>query len=137
MRMPAAAEQRSKLSVNQQRVHDTLTAAIQPLTAYEVIDRISTDGTWAPPTVYRALKRLIEQGLVHRLESRNAFVACTCQHKMNESVIFIVCEKCDATKELLDVEISTRLKQLADEHSFLVARRTLELRGLCERCMRL
>ena len=135
--MPAAAKQRSKLSVNQQRVHDTLTAAIQPLTAYEVIDRISTDGTWAPPTVYRALKRLIEQGLVHRLESRNAFVACTCPHKMNESVIFIVCEKCDATKELLDGEISARLKQRADEHSFLVARTTLELRGLCERCMRL
>ena len=75
--MPAGAKRPPKLYVNQQRVFDTLKAETPPLTAYEVIDRVSTNGVWAPPTVYRALKRLIEEDLVHRLESRNAFLACT------------------------------------------------------------
>ena len=75
--MPAGAKRPPKLYVNQQRVFDTLKAETRPLTAYEVIDRVSTNGVWAPPTVYRALKRLIEESLVHRLESRNAFLACT------------------------------------------------------------
>ena len=132
--MSAGAERLPKLSVNQQRVFDTLKAETHPLTAYEIIDRVSTNGVWAPPTVYRALEHLIKRGLVHRLESQKAFIACTRSHQADTSVIFAVCENCGTTKELLDDEISTRLKRCADENSFHVAKATLELRGLCLLC---
>ena len=77
----------SKLSANQQLVFDTLKAESGPLTAYEVIDRVSTGSVWAPPTVYRALKRLIDEGLVHRLESQNAFLACTRSHQSKAWIV--------------------------------------------------
>ena len=52
----------------------------KPASAYDLIDDLKPDGVKAPPTVYRALGRLIEAGLVHRLELLNAFVACTHAH---------------------------------------------------------
>ena len=132
--MPAAANRSKTLSVNQQRVYQTLTASIRPLTAYEVIDRVNTEDVWAPPTVYRALNTLIELGLIHRIESRKAFLACTCPHQADTSAIFVVCDNCGITKELLDDEVSARLKRCADENKFRIARTTLELRGLCQQC---
>ena len=132
--MPAASSSPEKLSVNQQRVYEILTTSIKPLTAYEVIDHVGIDEAWAPPTVYRALKYLIRRGLVHRLESQKAFIACTRPHHAGTSVIFAVCENCGSTRELLDEDISTRLKRCADENDFRVAKTTLELRGLCLLC---
>ena len=132
--MPVAATLPKRLSVNQQRVYQTLTSSIRPLTAYEVIDRVSAEDVWAPPTVYRALNALIELGLVHRLESRKAFVACTRSHQPVTSAIFVVCNNCGATKELLDEDISTRLKRCADANKFYLVKATLELQGLCQQC---
>ena len=117
--MPAGAKRPPKLYVNQQRVFDTLKAETPPLTAYEVIDRVSTNGVWAPPTVYRALKRLIEEGLVHRLESRNAFLACTHPHQNDARVVFAICVNSGITQKLSDAAIATRLKTRANEHDFL------------------
>ena len=133
--MSAGAEKSPKLSVNQQRVFDTLKAETHPLTAYEIIDRVSTNGVWAPPTVYRALKRLIKEGLVNRLESRNAFLACTHPHHNNAWVVFTICENCRTTQELSDAEIAARLNDRANENDFFVAKVTLELRGLCHTCI--
>ena len=124
----------SKLSANQQLVFDTLKAESGPLTAYEVIDRVSTGSVWAPPTVYRALKRLIDEGLVHRLESQNAFLACTRSHQSETWNVFTICENCGATQELSDDDIATRLRGRAAENDFLVAEMTLELRGVCRTC---
>ena len=120
--MSAGAEKSPKLSVNQQRVFNTLKAETHPLTAYEIIDRVSTNGVWAPPTVYRALKRLIKEGLVHRLESRNAFLACTHPHQNNAWVVFTICENCRTTQELSDAEIAARLKTQANKNEFLSRR---------------
>ena len=118
--MPAGAKRPPKLYVNQQRVFDTLKAETRPLTAYEVIDRVSTNGVWAPPTVYRALKRLLEEGIVHRLESRNAFLACTHPHHQNEArVVFTICVNSGITQKLSDAETATRLKTRANENDFL------------------
>ena len=117
--MPAGAKRPPKLYVNQQRVFDTLKAETRPLTAYEVIDRVSTNGVWAPPTVYRALKRLIEESLVHRLESRNAFLACTHPHQHDARVVFAICVNSGITQKLSDAAIATRLKTRANENDFL------------------
>ena len=64
------------------RVLEALLASHQPLGAYELIDRLAVRGARpAPITIYRALDFLREQGLVHRIESRNAFIACVHNHE--------------------------------------------------------
>lgn len=125
---------RKNLTARQQRIFDVLKDEKRPFTAYELIDRVSTDTIWAPPTIYRALRRLIEQGLVHRLESRNAFVACTSSHQKNDWVVFTVCELCNAAEEFIDEELAAGLKARAQQMNFQVLETTLELRGLCRLC---
>ena len=125
---------RKNLTTRQQRIFDILKDEKRPLTAYELINRVSTDTIWAPPTIYRALRKLIEQGLVHRLESRNSFVACTVSHRKNEWVAFTVCDRCNAAEEFIDEELASRLKACARQMSFQVVETTLELRGLCHLC---
>ena len=125
---------RKNLTTRQQRIFDILKNEKRPLTAYELIGRVSTDTIWAPPTIYRALQRLIEQGLVHRLESRNAFLACTVSHQNNEWVAFTVCDRCNAAEEFIDEELAARLRTRAQEMSFQILETTLELRGLCRLC---
>ena len=67
---------RLRLNPMQMRIRDLLAAAQKPLSAYDVIDALREDGRLAPPTVYRALQKLIDKGLAHRLETQNAYVAC-------------------------------------------------------------
>src|SRR5438105_11892694 len=70
-----------RLTATRRRVLEALTASHQPLGAYEIIDRLAASGPRpAPPTVYRALDFLVANGLVHRIESRNAFIACVNNH---------------------------------------------------------
>ena len=54
----------------------------------------------APITVYRALDFLIEQGFVHRLASQNAYIASPNEHEEQESVTFLICEKCGGVDEM-------------------------------------
>ena len=125
---------RKNLTTRQQRIFDILKDEKRPFTAYELIDRVSTDTVWAPPTIYRALRRLTEQGLVHRLESRNAFLACTVSHQKNQWVAFTICDRCDVAEEFIDEESVYRLKGYTQKTSFQVLETTLELRGLCRLC---
>ena len=89
------------MTKNQRHVLDALRQAARPMSAYELIDRLEPHGMHWPPTVYRALKKLVERGLVHRVESLNAFVVC--DHSHNESlgkaaslVAFALCRECGA-----------------------------------------
>ena len=69
---------------------DALRDVGRPLSAYELIEKVRVKGVSAPPTVYRALQRLIDDGLAHRLESLNAFVACEHPHHQGKAV-FAIC----------------------------------------------
>ena len=83
-----------KLSRNNKLVLDALADAGRPMGAYELIDAVRPAGITAPPTVYRALSKLIDMGAVHRVESRNAFVACNGCHDEGGSVMLMLCNKC-------------------------------------------
>jgi Fur family transcriptional regulator, zinc uptake regulator len=89
----------------------------------------------APPTVYRALDFLIEQGLIHRIESLNAYVGCARPERPHVSQ-FLICSKCSAAAELDDPLIAEAVLRRAGELGFAVERQTIELRGLCPRCRR-
>jgi Fur family transcriptional regulator, zinc uptake regulator len=122
-----------ELNDTQKRVHRILTAAQNPLSAYEVLDKMRGKGAVTPPTVYRSLDKLIEKGLAHRLESLNAYVACKHPHH-HDMAAFAICENCGLVKEFTDSQISERLNQWTESHAFSPKKVTVEIRGFCETC---
>ena len=88
-----------RLTPMRRQVLQALLASHKPLGAYEIIERLAQGGRLAPITVYRALDFLRENGLVHRIESRNAFVACVHHHAGGDPVVFLICERCGTVGE--------------------------------------
>jgi Fur family zinc uptake transcriptional regulator len=124
-----------ELTRNQSLVLQTLEAAGGPLTAYNILDRLNGEGLRAPLQVYRALDKLLEHGSVHRLESLNAFVACShpdCGG--HETVAFTICDKCGRVTELTDSKLVNSLRELTGGAEFAARKTTVEIRGLCRAC---
>ncbi|MBV6648452.1 MAG: transcriptional repressor, partial [Hoeflea sp.] len=106
-----------------------------PLSAYTILDQLRDNGFRAPLQVYRALDKLVEFGMVHRIESLNAFVACShpgCDG--DNTIAFMICEKCGQVNEITDNALAKRVKQLAGDASFALKKTTIELRGICRTC---
>lgn len=121
------------LNAKEQLVLKALRKHGKPVSAYDIIDDLKPEGVKAPPTVYRALSRLMEAGLVHRLESLNAFVACTHAH-CSEAVAFAVCDDCGLVEEFESKKLTDVLKAWAKDAQFGLRQTTLELRGRCAAC---
>ena len=124
------------LTPGRQSVLDMLCAAAKPLGAYEMIDRlVDEDGRRpAPISVYRALDYLVENGLVHRLATRNAFLACAHKHKGAEPTVFLICETCARVEESASASISEGLLALSGAHGFKPNAQMIEVSGVCARC---
>jgi Fur family zinc uptake transcriptional regulator len=123
------------LTKNQSLVMGALTNSDGPLSAYTILDQLRDHGFRAPLQVYRALDKLVEFGLVHRLESLNAFVACRhpgCDG--HETLAFMICETCSQVTELSDMTLAQHLKGLAENRGFSLKKTTIELRGICAMC---
>jgi len=122
-----------KLSRNQGEILTCLRRAKEPMSAYAILDRVRTAGISHPPTVYRALNDLMQKGMVHRLQSRSAFVACdhgACDGKL----AFAICRRCDKVVEIpLTGENQAALLGLAPAE-ILPEQVTLEIAGLCAAC---
>src|SRR5512137_496092 len=108
------------LTPARQRALDILTQANRPVGAYEMIDLMAdADGKRpAPVSVYRALAFLLDHGLAHRLESKNAFVVCGHSHGAEEPVVFLICEDCGEVKEATSAGLARELSALAAEAGF-------------------
>ncbi|MBX9458965.1 MAG: transcriptional repressor [Rhizobium sp.] len=115
-----------------------LTRAAAPRSAYDILDGLRDDGFRAPLQVYRALDKLMEFGLVHRLESINAFVACSDPHDHaghNHGVTaFAICEDCGSVTEFRDDGIDGRLTAWQKSEHFKPEKTTIEIRGHCKEC---
>lgn len=125
----------SGLTKNQALVFGALSRADGPLSAYTILDQLRDDGFRAPLQVYRALDKLVEIGIVHRLESLNAFVACShpgCDS--HETIAFTICETCGKVDEISDDGLEARLRDLARHDRFTVRKAVVELRGVCSAC---
>ncbi|MGV8937034.1 MAG: Fur family transcriptional regulator [Allorhizobium sp.] len=128
---------RPNLTKNQSLVYGALEGADGPLSAYTILDRLRDHGFRAPLQVYRALEKLLEFGLIHRLESINAFVACShpsqdcCGHG---TVAFAICNACGQVDEFHDHAIDDRLAGWARGKHFKAEKTTIEIRGLCRTC---
>lgn len=116
---------------------DALTASPAPLSAYTLLDHLRDDGFRAPLQVYRALEKLVDLGMVHRLESLNAFMACqhqSCEAENGDSVLFAICGTCKTVRELTSAKLESIIRELSDEAGFALKTSVIELRGVCNQC---
>ena len=123
------------LTKNQQTVLDILESASEPLKAYTILFDIQKKGIKSPLQVYRALDKLIEIGKVHKIESRNSYVACKhegCNAKTSTS--FLICEHCDSVTELTVNNLISYFSKQAEKNNFNYKKHNLEIFGLCENC---
>ena len=128
-------EQRdARLTPLRRRVLELIWDSHRPVLAYELLEAMQAEsGRTAPPTVYRALEFLIAQGLVHRIESLNAFVGCG-RPDDSHSGQFLICTDCRAVAELNDGEIGELIRSKAISAGFEVAAQTIEITGTCPDC---
>src|SRR4030081_1752630 len=113
-------EQRAqKFTPIRRQVLQALLSSHRPLGAYEVIDELAKSMPRpAPITVYRALDFLMENGLVHRIESRNAFLACVHSHEGDDLIAFLICEHCGAIGEASSAGVAGTLSAAARAAGF-------------------
>ncbi len=131
MRKPIA--KRRPAAEQDELIAGALRAAGGPVSAYEIIELLRPKATLAPQSVYRALDRLICDGHAHRLESLNAFVACSRScHK--GTAVFAICEGCGRVSEFEEAAAVASLQGWAKSHNFSLSGMTLELRGRCATC---
>jgi Fur family transcriptional regulator, zinc uptake regulator len=124
-----------RLTPMRRSVLQALLASHAPLGAYELIDRLSVRGARvAPITIYRALDFLREQGLVHRIESRNAFIACVHNHDTTEPVVFLICERCGAVGEAAGATVAQTIRTASLAAGFTPKTPVIEISGVCAHC---
>jgi Fur family zinc uptake transcriptional regulator len=129
------AARSQRLTPIRRQVLEVLLASHNPLGAYEIIERMAgKNGRPAPITVYRALDFLRENGLVHRIESRNAFVACGHNHSGGDLVVFLICERCGAVGEGPGGAVAEALKTASRAAGFAPKNPLIEIVGICSHC---
>lgn len=126
----------ARLTEVRRRVLELVWNSHRPVGAYDILEQLQRDGrSAAPPTVYRALEFLMEHGLVHRIESLNAFVGCPRPDKQHVSQ-FLICTDCRNVAEIADPAIGSAVSKSAAAAGFVVNRLTIEMQGLCPSCSR-
>ena len=130
------ATRKLRLTPRRRQVLEIMLASHQPMGAYDILAELNRAGNVdriAPPIVYRALEFLLAEGLIHRIESRNAFI--TCVHPGHQSAAqFLICRDCEQVAEL---ETSAQsLLAAADNLGFTVDHSVVEITGVCARCQK-
>jgi Fur family zinc uptake transcriptional regulator len=124
-----------KFTPLRRQVLQALLSSHRPLGAYEVIEELAKGAPRpAPITVYRALDFLMGNGLVHRIESRNAYLACAHDHDSAALVAFLICERCGAVGEIPAAPIAESLKLAAGASGFAPKLSVVEITGTCAHC---
>jgi Fur family zinc uptake transcriptional regulator len=137
-RVLAAADQRceragERMTQPRRRALALLLEAGRPMKAYDLIDAFGEDGRAAkPPTVYRALNFLSKQGLAHRIESLNAYVACEVGERRHTAA-FLICDCCGAAEEV-EPFAPERIHAAAEHAGYLIDHVTIEAHGRCPAC---
>ena len=123
------------LTRNQKAVATALKGADTPLTAYDILGLapIRRAGMKAPLTIYRALDKLIDLGLVHRIESLNAFVHCG-HGPHDHATGFLICTDCGRTLEVHLESCERHLAGRARDQGFAVDDVRVEMTGRCPDC---
>ena len=129
------ARRAQRLTPLRRQVLEVLLESHKPLGAYEIMDRAAAAGPRpAPITIYRALDFLRDNGLVHRIESRNAFIACVNNHASGDLVVFLICERCGVVGEAPSAAVAEELRAAARAAGFAPKAPVIEITGVCAHC---
>ncbi|WP_316976703.1 Fur family transcriptional regulator [Shumkonia mesophila] len=123
-----------RLTPLRRRVLQAVWSGHKPIGAYDILTMLTSErGMTAPPTVYRALEFLLENRLIHRIESLNAFVGCT-KPGRDHAWQLLICRSCGRVAEISDTELEDSIAGAAARAGFTLQRRVIELAGLCSAC---
>jgi Fur family transcriptional regulator, zinc uptake regulator len=126
-----------KFTPIRRHVLQALLASHRPLGAYEIIDALAQSMPRpAPITVYRALDFLMTNGLVHRIESRNAYLACAHGHDEAALVAFLICDRCGSVGEIPAAPVAQSLSLAARATGFAPKLSVVEITGVCAHCQK-
>mgnify|MGYP000282733417 FL=1 len=124
-----------KLTRNQEIVLNLLENSGEPLKAYTILSDTQKKGIKAPTQVYRALDKLIEIGKVHKIESKNSYVACNISNcTAMTSTSFLICEKCEKVTELEKENLKSFFGGISERLNFEYSDHNLEIFGFCNTC---
>ena len=123
------------LSKNQQIIFDLIHKSSEPLKAYTILFNVQKKGIKAPQQIYRALDKLIEIGKIHKVESKNAFVACkNANCEITKATAFSICENCEKVTEINNPNLSKYLTNFEDDTGMKYQKYNLEFFGSCKKC---
>ena len=123
------------LSKNQKIIFDIIDKSSEPLKAYSILFNVQKKGIKAPLQVYRALDKLVEIGKIHKIESKNTFMACqnsSCQ--VAKATAFSICENCEKVSEIKNSKLFEYLKDFNDKSGMKYKKYNLEFFGVCNEC---
>ncbi|HTI96209.1 MAG TPA: transcriptional repressor [Rudaea sp.] len=130
----ACAQRGLRLTEIRLQVLELIAASEKPVKAYDLLDQLKdARSNAAPPTVYRALDFLIDNGFIHKLQSINAYVGCHHPSVVHQ-VPFLICDVCESATEICDERVSGLLADQAKSLGFRARAQTLEVHGVCKRC---
>ena len=124
---------RPKRTTHADRVLNHMKRKNRPLSAYEILEDLRSEGVNASTTVYRALEKLLNVGLVHRIESLNAWMVCCGSHK-EEIPVFEICDTCGSVREHFDAAFSRSIATLSERTGFSPNHSIIEIHGRCDDC---
>jgi Fur family transcriptional regulator, zinc uptake regulator len=131
------AARAQKFTPIRRQVLQALLSSHRPLGAYEIIDALAQSmARPAPITVYRALDFLMGNGLVHRIESRNAYLACAHDHDAAAMVAFLICDRCGSVGEIPAAPVAQTLNVAARATGFSPKLSVVEITGTCAHCLK-
>ena len=127
-------ERGARLTPLRRRVLELVWRSHRAVKAYDLLAALGDDeGAAKPPTVYRTLEFLMELGLVHRIDSLNAFVGCP-QPDRRHSAQFLICGGCGEVSEMSAASIDRAVADQATGSGFALSRQIIELHGKCPQC---
>jgi Fur family zinc uptake transcriptional regulator len=127
----ALREKGERMTDPRRKVLITLIKKSVPMKAYDLIAALKG---MKPMSVYRALDFLSAQGLIHRIESLNAYIHCAENHCTHKDSKYMICDGCGAVDELHNHAIDDFIKKSLEKSGFKIAQATIELHGLCKKC---
>ena len=128
------ADRKCKLTPIRKKVLELIWKSHKPIKAYDLLAQLSSeDFIEKPPTVYRALDFLIENNLIHRIESQNAYIGCNADHETLDSKFFI-CDSCHEVEELSEPKINKTLNEVSKKQGFKPNLINIEIHGTCAHC---
>lgn len=124
-----------RLTPQRKRVFELICSNKKASSAYDLLEQLKQSEPQAkPPTVYRALDFLLEQGFIHRVESTNSFISCCSCNAHKHFSQLLICDKCGTVKELQDDTMTALLAKNAEKHGFQLTNHVIESHGVCQPC---